>query len=200
MNQNRMQELLEKYPFAYYLQTDSELGWHSLPDGEDLHEDVNYRLYPVVPAMCNEPSDDMIERGAVILGKRAIYGSELVLPDTVETFSGWKHFANISYNKWEYSEKLSGKFSSNPMIYCIDPNDPNADEIIELNALKRKDAKQCPFCGFVPDIFDPDFCYPQNSEKTLYTAGCIESEGGCSANVLGRSEYEAIDNWNKRYN
>lgn len=207
MNHDKMRELYEKYPFAYFRQTKApdlvKYGmeqWITIPDEDtDFFDGCDYRLYPVVNPTSSEPTENMIEKGAVFLGKIAIYAREVKMPENVTSFTGWRHFANRSYTGWEYCETLSGRFSNNPMVYCIDPDDPNADEIIEMNALKRKNVEPCPFCGLQLDIFEPDFCYPLNLERTMYRAGCMESAGGCSAEVLGDDLYEAIDNWNRRY-
>lgn len=56
----------------------------------------------------------------------------------------------------------------------------------------------CPFCGITPDHKDEDFCYPINSSRKIYRTGCIESAGGCGAEVLGNSADDAIANWNRR--
>jgi hypothetical protein len=56
----------------------------------------------------------------------------------------------------------------------------------------------CPFCGQTPDSSDEDFCYPIKTDRKIYRAGCIESAGGCGAEVLGESVSEAIAAWNRR--
>lgn len=60
----------------------------------------------------------------------------------------------------------------------------------------------CPFCGQLPDVDDEDFYYQlyrSNSEfHVLWRAGCIESAGGCGAEVTGHSAQEAIDKWERR--
>lgn len=59
--------------------------------------------------------------------------------------------------------------------------------------------KPCPFCGTDPSIDINDFCYRINrNTPTLWRAGCIESAGGCGAEVLGESKKEATDMWNSR--
>ena len=63
------------------------------------------------------------------------------------------------------------------------------------------DVKQCPFCGQFPDSTDCDFCYPILTRKNgtkIYRAGCIESAGGCGAEVLGDSVNDAVRRWNTR--
>jgi hypothetical protein len=203
MNHERMKELFEKYPFAYFRQTyttpNSYKGWITLPDDDtDFFDNCEYRLYPVIDRFSSEPTEEMIERGAVFLGKIAIYGDEVKMPEGVDSFIGWRHFRNRSYSGWGFSDKLSGKFVNDTLVYCIDPSDPNAEEIIKMNALKRKFAKPCPFCGLKLDIFDPDFSYPVGRHGDIFRAGCMESAGGCTAEVLGKGRYNAIDNWNKR--
>jgi hypothetical protein len=55
--------------------------------------------------------------------------------------------------------------------------------------------KPCPFCGFVFPEDLIDCIYPRSFG---WRAGCNESMGGCTAEVLGETEEEAIQNWNKR--
>lgn len=82
------------------------------------------------------------------------------------------------------------------------------EEII-MNTLKRegecfdvklshREFKDCPFCGHHPDPYDPDTIYPVGRSRDLWQAGCSFSAGGCDARVLGKTPYEAIDNWNRR--
>lgn len=64
-----------------------------------------------------------------------------------------------------------------------------------------EELKPCPFCGRAVDIENPDAAYPltpSNVVPEIWQAGCIESEGGCTAHVLGFSRAEAIEAWNKR--
>ena len=61
-----------------------------------------------------------------------------------------------------------------------------------------KNIKDCPFCGQVIDETDRDFCYPSDREYTSWIAGCMESAGGCGAEVLGESKEDAIKKWNNR--
>jgi hypothetical protein len=61
-----------------------------------------------------------------------------------------------------------------------------------------KNIKDCPFCGQVIDETDNDFCYPLDSWRASWRAGCIESAGGCGAEVLGESKEESINKWNTR--
>ncbi len=62
--------------------------------------------------------------------------------------------------------------------------------------------KPCPFCGQLPDVTDEDFFYPlfrsESEFHVLWRAGCIESAGGCGAEVTGHSAQEAIDKWERR--
>jgi hypothetical protein len=65
-----------------------------------------------------------------------------------------------------------------------------------------KNIKPCPFCGYTFKEEDrEEFCYPYGKPidgKQLWVVGCIETAGGCSANVLGMSRGEAIRLWNTR--
>lgn len=58
--------------------------------------------------------------------------------------------------------------------------------------------KDCPFCGFKPNYQDADCVYPVNRERTLYNVVCYETGGGCGASVLGWTEDEAVERWNRR--
>ena len=61
-----------------------------------------------------------------------------------------------------------------------------------------KGVKPCPFCGQIIDEEDVDFCYPYTFDRDVWRAGCIESAGGCGAEVLGHSAEDAINKWNTR--
>lgn len=57
----------------------------------------------------------------------------------------------------------------------------------------------CPFCGHQP--FEDnliDSVHPLNRDHTLWTAGCVDNEGGCNASSLGGTMLEAINKWNTR--
>lgn len=56
----------------------------------------------------------------------------------------------------------------------------------------------CPFCGFTPDVNDPDCVHPVTRDKSLWKAGCIYIAGGCDSYVLGDTAEDAIAAWNKR--
>lgn len=59
--------------------------------------------------------------------------------------------------------------------------------------------KACPFCGHQPDEENLiDSIHPLNREHTLWTAGCVDNEGGCNASVLGATREHAILLWNTR--
>ena len=73
--------------------------------------------------------------------------------------------------------------------------------IFKVVSDEDKSVKECPFCGFRPEITDADFCYPLGRPVKgvqLWQAGCVESAGGCTAVVIGVSKEEAIDLWNRR--
>jgi hypothetical protein len=56
----------------------------------------------------------------------------------------------------------------------------------------------CPFCGFQPEIDDPDFLYPVTSDRSIWGAHCPTPSGGCDASVLGASRADALSHWNRR--
>lgn len=56
----------------------------------------------------------------------------------------------------------------------------------------------CPFCGFLPDINDPDCIYPATRDKTVWQLVCYATGGGCDASILGDSAEECIEKWNRR--
>lgn len=59
--------------------------------------------------------------------------------------------------------------------------------------------RECPFCGHQPDEGNLiDSIHPLNRERTLWTAGCVDNEGGCNASVLGSTREHAILLWNTR--
>jgi hypothetical protein len=56
----------------------------------------------------------------------------------------------------------------------------------------------CPFCGFRPNVEDDDAVYPANRERTVWSANCYSTSGGCDASVLGDSAADAVAAWNRR--
>ena len=77
--------------------------------------------------------------------------------------------------------------------------------------------KPCPFCGMQPDMEDCDTLYPNGSawlisdgdthfvnrdqapkENWCYSMHCVQTGGGCGAEVSGNSKQEAIEKWNRR--
>ena len=64
--------------------------------------------------------------------------------------------------------------------------------------LTREQMLPCPFCGFNPDVSDPDAVYPITRDKTVWGAHCYEAGGGCGAETLGDSADDAIAKWNRR--
>lgn len=59
--------------------------------------------------------------------------------------------------------------------------------------------RECPFCGHQPEEDNLyDSVHRVNREGTLWTAGCVDNEGGCNASVLAGSREEAIARWNTR--
>lgn len=59
--------------------------------------------------------------------------------------------------------------------------------------------RACPFCGHQPEEDNLyDSIHRVNREGTLWTAGCVDNEGGCNASVLAGSREEAIAKWNAR--
>lgn len=56
----------------------------------------------------------------------------------------------------------------------------------------------CPFCGKHPQPTNEDWCYPTSPTRTVWSANCAETWGGCGAMVLGRNESECISAWQRR--
>lgn len=58
---------------------------------------------------------------------------------------------------------------------------------------------QCPHCGHQPDEANLlDSIHSVMRDRSIWTAGCIDNEGGCNASVLGDSREDAIAKWNRR--
>lgn len=64
--------------------------------------------------------------------------------------------------------------------------------------MSEVELKPCPCCGFKPDIEDSDSCYPVSRERDYWSAGCVDSAGGCGLRSFGESMHEAIEKWNTR--
>ncbi len=59
--------------------------------------------------------------------------------------------------------------------------------------------KHCPFCGHLPNPDNyRDSIHAVVRDDTVWKAGCLLTEGGCDASVLGWTRDEAIKNWNRR--
>jgi hypothetical protein len=78
--------------------------------------------------------------------------------------------------------------------------------------------KPCPFCGHPVDMDNPDTIYPNGigwkirengfksycsafvvpPEQRCYSMFCVETAGGCGAEVSADSKQECIDKWNRR--
>lgn len=78
--------------------------------------------------------------------------------------------------------------------------------------------KPCPFCGQEVDSKNPDTLYPSGTgwiqqetgmityhsfrevpkEQWCWGMHCVETSGGCGAEVNGNSRQEAMDKWNRR--
>ena len=54
----------------------------------------------------------------------------------------------------------------------------------------------CSNCGRVIWTDDMDFCYPQNRERNLWIAGCMEHNGGCGHDVVGKTYHQTMSRWN----
>lgn len=72
-------------------------------------------------------------------------------------------------------------------------------ERIECDASARILLKHCPFCGHLPHPDNyRDSIHPVVKDGTVWKAGCLATEGGCDASILGWTRDEAILNWNRR--
>lgn len=84
--------------------------------------------------------------------------------------------------------------------------------------------KPCPFCGLKPDLNDGDTLYPTAwysrwdedfgcyiavmdsmgpplpTDKQIWKVQCVETAGGCGAELHGHSMEEAVVKWNTRTN
>lgn len=77
--------------------------------------------------------------------------------------------------------------------------------------------KPCPFCGMQPDMANIDTLHPNGyawlttddithfvdrnqapQENWCYSLHCVETAGGCGAEISGNSKQEAIEKWNRR--
>ena len=78
--------------------------------------------------------------------------------------------------------------------------------------------KPCPFCGKEVDMENGDTLYPSGVGWKLHPSGmrsyhsykevpkeqwcwsmhCVETAGGCGAEVSGDTKQETIDKWNRR--
>lgn len=60
----------------------------------------------------------------------------------------------------------------------------------------------CPFCGFLPSFYEPDFIHPvtrpDKNGRQVWRAHCYECGGGCGASTLGDSKEGALVAWNRR--
>lgn len=95
-----------------------------------------------------------------------------------------------------------GLFTDDGFEYPLHPAARYLPENLRRNFPKLssgKTLKPCPFCGHQPDEDNLiDSIHPVTRECTVWTAGCVDNEGGCNASVLGGTAVEAINNWNKR--
>lgn len=78
--------------------------------------------------------------------------------------------------------------------------------------------KACPFCGHPVDLSNGDTLYPNGTgwlirdngmtsyhrykevpkDQWCYSMHCVETAGGCGAEMSGNTKQEAIDKWNTR--
>ena len=78
--------------------------------------------------------------------------------------------------------------------------------------------KNCPFCGHIVDMDNPDTLYPNGTgweirpngmtsyhsfrdvpkEQWCYSIHCPTTAGGCGVEISGNSVQECIDKWNRR--
>lgn len=77
------------------------------------------------------------------------------------------------------------------------------DERIEW--FEKQDVKDCPFCGHTIVKDDPDSLYPlikKQQDGTLrpyaFNLVCAVPSGGCDASMMGDSEDDCLEKWNRR--
>lgn len=124
MTNDELKALYEKYPWAWTLEAKGYSSWCEVPALQILAE---HRLKPKLPVDLPEPTEDMMNR-AVYLGPGPIK-----IPNKDMHFQGFMCWARRMV--W-HENKLNGQFD-NHAHYCIDINDPNADEIIALNRIEQ---------------------------------------------------------------
>lgn len=75
----------------------------------------------------------------------------------------------------------------------------------------------CPFCGTIPDLDNPDTLYPSGvgwkhvdnhieycsalevpPDQWCYSIHCVQTSGGCGAEMHGDSKQDTINRWSKR--
>lgn len=93
-----------------------------------------------------------------------------------------------------------GHYGKEASIVLLDDPPKKYDNgivIVDVCIEELKEMLPCPFCGFEfpEDLID---CVYPRGNRAGWRAGCNESMGGCTAEVLGATEEEAIQNWNNR--
>ena len=57
--------------------------------------------------------------------------------------------------------------------------------------------KPCPFCGVQMEDSDSDD-YLHTMREGFWSINCLEIAGGCGVQMLGDTEQEVIEKWNRR--
>ncbi len=86
-----------------------------------------------------------------------------------------------------------------------------------IKEIRDKTMPNCPFCGHIPDMGDPDTVYPSGigwkvsrgfrhyvsfrevpPEQWCYSMHCVTTSGGCGAEISADSKEAAIAKWKRR--
>jgi len=70
------------------------------------------------------------------------------------------------------------------------------------NQKENPDLLPCPFCGHDMNRqlawYPEDTIYPVTKDYSVWNLICSALDGGCDAEILGRSREECFEKWNRR--